>query len=115
MLEPHAGACWTLRSGDELLGAIEITDADFPWSYGRWTPTAAFERFADLFARDLQAESDPDGDDWIDAYYEIRGSTQLHYPDGSSVPEFWLHIDGDLAWFRHHYEKFAAEDGTAGS
>ena len=110
-----AAATWTLRSGDRLLGTIEVTDTDFPWTYGRWAPAPAFEPFEDLFARDLRADSEPDGDDWIEAYYEIRRTTQLYYPDGAAVPEFWLHVDGEFAWFRHHFENFASTDDPSGA
>ena len=99
---------WTVRRGGQLLGTIEVNDSDFPWLYGRWSPTAAFEAVAPLFASEL-ALCDPEDVDegWDEAYRAIwRAGVRLHYPDSGEVPEFLLHIDGDEAWFRWHDEPF---------
>ncbi len=40
------------------------------------------------------------------AYNAIRTVVTLRYPEGHEVPEFLLHIDGDVAWWRWSDEPF---------
>ena len=37
---------------------------------------------------------------WEAAQERIRATCTLRYPDGRTVPEFLLHVDGADAWWR---------------
>jgi hypothetical protein len=98
----EADGRWTLTSGADLLGAIDVRDSDFPWLSGVWTPTREFDSVAPLFRHELELlDGIDDGvDEWEAAYAKVCEAVTLHYPDGRVVPEFLLHIDGAKAWFR---------------
>jgi hypothetical protein len=99
---------WSVMRGSNLVGVIDVRDSDFPWLSGGWTPTAEFEEAAPLFRDELAVMNalHDEVDEWESAYAKIRQEVTLHYPDGSVVPEFLLHIDGDEAWFRWSDEMF---------
>jgi hypothetical protein len=100
---------WTLRRAEQSLGTISITDTNFPWLNGTWTPDIAFAQHADLFATELKLLEKEDWDAWEIAYEAILSNgIRLHYPDGRAVPEFLLHIDSSkqTAWFRWSDEPF---------
>ena len=112
-LRVTVGDTWTLRRGETVVGSIEVTDVDFPWLYGIWSPTEVFVEVKPLFDRELSlVDNDRDGE-WENAYRLIwRAGIRLFDPAGSAVPEFLLHIDGSDAWFRWHDEPFQ-EGGVA--
>lgn len=111
----ETGDVWTLRLRERLLGTIELAATDFPWVSGTWTPTAAYEEVAPLFADELQLLDADDNSAWDQAYQSIYDAgVRLHYPDGRQVPEFLLHIDGTMAWFRWSDEPFPV-GGTVGT
>jgi hypothetical protein len=91
-----------------LVGVIDVREADFPWVSGTWTPTPDFDQVAPLFRHELAVMNtlNDEVDEWEAAYAQVREAVNLHYPDGSVVPEFLLHIDGDEAWFRWSDEPF---------
>jgi len=98
---------WQLRQGETVLGDVEITDADFPWLRGAWHPTNEFDSVRALFRAELGLIDDA-GEEWERAYREIYDAgVRLYYPDGRKVPEFLLHVDDDVAWFRWNDEPFA--------
>ena len=93
---------WRLWQGQDPLGEIRVTDAEFPWLRGAWTATAAFGTVESLFAAELTLVNRGEvGEEWDAAYEQICAlGIRLHDPGGRAVPEFLLHIDGDRAWFR---------------
>jgi hypothetical protein len=99
---------WTLTSGADLVGVIDVRDSDFPWLSGTWTATPEFDSLAPLFRRELELMDGLDDgvDAWEAAYTSIREAVTLHYPDGRVVPGFLLHIDDSEAWFRWSDEPF---------
>jgi hypothetical protein len=107
------GEVWHLRRGDEVLGDITITDADFPWLSGRFAPRPGFAAVAPLFAEELARSRATEDDDsaanlqaWETAYERIAATVSLVAPSGPAA-EFLLHIDGNEAWFRWSDEPFA--------
>ncbi|MFJ5262308.1 hypothetical protein ACIQAC_17755 [Streptomyces sp. NPDC088387] len=106
------GGIWRVRGDEGEVGEILITEADFPWLSGTFTPGPAYEGVRELFAREIALVKQVDGvqeEGWDQAYDEIRRRVTLSSPDGP-VPEFLLHIEGDEAWFRWSDEPFD-EDG----
>lgn len=105
---------WRLYAGDELVADLVVTGGDFPWLHASVDPKPAFERYRELFAKEAAA-SEAAGDDWTAAdllYHRIRAQLRLARPDGSDVPEFLLHIDGEEAWWRWSDEPFDDNAGT---
>jgi hypothetical protein len=74
-------------------------------------PRPGFEPLRPLFVEEQALAEDEPDDAWEDAYDRIRAAVELRYPDGGSVPEFILHIDGDDAWWRWSDEPFG-DDGA---
>lgn len=42
---------WRLKTGDTLVGSIDVTGTDLPWFTGRFYPEPGFAEFGDLFKR----------------------------------------------------------------
>ena len=100
---------WRLCAGDELVAELVVTDRAFPWLSARVEAEAGFERYRDLFAKELAA-SDAAGAAAADIlYHRIRSELRLVGPDGRDVPEFLLHVDGDEATWRWSDEPFGDE------
>ena len=105
-MSTHASAAtaWTLVAPDgTVLGRLEAVDDDMPWYECRFTPTAAFDRVAPLFAEELallNRESDMEA--WQHAYDRIVALALELRPEGAGAPvrKFILHVNGDRAWFR---------------
>lgn len=100
------GEVWQLRRGDEVLGEITITGADFPWLSGSFAPRVGFAEVMPLFAEELALsevllddDSEANIDAWETAYARIANTMTLAAPSGP-VAEFLLHIDAGEAWFR---------------
>lgn len=104
------GESWRLYQGRELLGRLVVTDADFPWLKARFEPESGFERVRPLFEEELRLLDavDDDVDAWEAAYGQVRGAVSLAAPDGRRVPEFLLHVQGEIAWWRWSDEPFPA-------
>lgn len=109
------GEVWQLRRGDEVLGEITITDADFPWLRGSFVARAGFAEVASLFAEELALSEvilDDDSkaaiDAWETAYDRIAKTMTLVAPSGP-VAEFLLHVDAGEAWFRWSDEPFSED------
>ncbi|WP_344088473.1 hypothetical protein [Luedemannella helvata] len=103
---------WRLVRGDEVLGEIVITDADFPWLSGSFAARPGFAAVAPLFVEELALSAALEDDDspaairaWESAYDRIVATMSLVSPAGP-VAEFLLHIDGAEAWFRWSDEPF---------
>ena len=103
---------WRLVRGDEVLGEIVITDADFPWLSGSFAARPGFAEVAPLFAEELALSAALEDDDnqtamqaWESAYDRIVTTMSLVSPTGP-VAEFLLHIEGAEAWFRWSDEPF---------
>jgi hypothetical protein len=103
---------WRLMRGEEPLADLVVTDGDFPWLYARIRAMPGFAAIRPLFEEELRAmeNMDDDPDSWEAAYEGIRSAVSLLYPDGSPVPEFLLHIDGDEAWWRWSDEPFTGDE-----
>ncbi|MGH1489856.1 MAG: hypothetical protein ACRBK7_10765 [Acidimicrobiales bacterium] len=100
---------WKLRAETELVGKIEATAADQPWTSGSWQPTPTFERFAPLFEHELACLNamNEQSQEWERAYQAIEeAGLSLQSPGGEIVAEWLLHIDGNEAWFRWSLESF---------
>ncbi|MFG2774878.1 hypothetical protein [Streptomyces sp. NPDC048350] len=105
---------WRARTAAGLVGEITVTGGDFPWLHGHFTPGPAYDTVKDLFVRELALlEPILEGPDdhaaaeaWESAYDAVRSAVTLESPDGVSVPEFLLHIEGPEAWFRWSPEPF---------
>ena len=100
---------WRLVDHDgSTLADLVVTDHDFPWLRARVESTGGFDRVRDLFEdeiRLLNAQPE-DWDAWGRAEAAIRGAVRLVDPQGTSVPEFLLHIEGTDAWWRWSDEPF---------
>jgi hypothetical protein len=99
-----SGEVWRVCRGDEVVGEITITGADFPWLSGRFAARPAFAAVAPLIADELALlERCLDSDDYVEAweaaYQRVADTVRLVAPAGP-VAQFLLHIDGDEAWFR---------------
>ena len=105
---------WLLKSGDTLIGSIDVTGTDQPWFTGHFYPESGFAEFDDLFKRELALVEGNLKDEivhWEEVYGRITTRLRLLKPNGTVVPEYLLHIRGDEAWFRFSDEPF--ERGTA--
>jgi hypothetical protein len=100
------GEVWRLYRGEELVSELTVTEIDFPWLHARFMARPAFEPLTALFAEELALVDDDETDCWDAAYDRIRSVVRLTYPDGRDVPEFLLHIEGDVAWWRWSDEPF---------
>jgi hypothetical protein len=102
---------WTLHSGEERIADLVVTGGDFPWLHARVRPYPGLEELRPLFdeERRLLDELDNHVEAWEAAYEQVRASVTLRYPDGRTVPEFLLHLDGDEAWWRWSDETFDRE------
>jgi hypothetical protein len=105
-----APEAWRLYAGDELVADLVVTRGDFPWLHATVEANAGFERYRDLFAKELAAsEAAAETDSWSAAdiyHYRIRAELRLVAPDGREVPEFLLHVDESEAWWRWSDEPF---------
>ena len=100
---------WLLKTGDTLVGSIDVTGTDQPWLTGHFYPEPGFAAFDDLFKRELalvEANLDDEIAQWEQVYGRIRNRLCLLKPDGTVVPEYLLHIDREKAWFRYLDEPF---------
>jgi hypothetical protein len=100
---------WLLKFGDALVGSIDVTGTDQPWFTGHFYPEPGFAEFGDLFKRELalvEGNLDRDIAQWEEVYGRIRNRLCLLKPNGTVVPEYLLHIDGEDAWCRYSDESF---------
>lgn len=100
---------WLLKSGDTLIGSIDVTGSDQPWLTGDFYPESGFAEFSDLFSQELalvEGNLDDEIARWEEVYRRITDRLRLLKPDGTEVPEYLLHIRGDHAWFRYSDEPF---------
>ena len=102
---------WQLCQGDQVVADLVVTGSDFPWLEARLEPRAGFEALRPLFEEDLKLVEliDDEPEAWEAVYDRIRTTCSLRYPDGRTVPEFLLHIDGVDAWWRWHDKPFDDE------
>jgi len=100
---------WLLKTGDTLVGSIDLRGTDQPWFTGRFYPEPGFAEFGDVFKRELalvEGNLDNEIAQWEEVYGRIRSRLYLLKPDGTVVREYLLHIDGGDAWFRYSDEPF---------
>ena len=110
---------WRLIYRGEEVAALEVVDGDFPWLIATVHPRPRFAEVRAVF--DAEASRVRDGteggwdDDvverWEQAHARIRSDFDLVRPDGVTVAEFLLHIDGDEASWRWSEVPFDAEPG----
>jgi hypothetical protein len=94
------------RDDGRKLADLVVVDGDFPWLNARVDPLEGLEDVLPLFAEELLRleHIDDDAESWEQAYDAVRATVTLFYPGGSQVPEFLLHIDGGVAWWRWNDE-----------
>jgi hypothetical protein len=100
---------WLLRHERRVVAKLHVTRMDMPWLRAYVERLAGFEALAPLYAEDirlLESFEEQGAAEWSAHYDLIESATELLYPDGSEVPEYLLHIDGDKAWWRWHPEPF---------
>ncbi|MEV7228074.1 MULTISPECIES: hypothetical protein [Polymorphospora] len=109
------GEVWQLRRGDEVLGEITVTDADFPWLGGCFAARPGFAEVAPLFAEEVALATVLEDDDsaaaveaWETAYDRITTLMTLVAPSGP-VAEFLLHMGAGECWFRWSDEPLTRE------
>ncbi|MGX6602803.1 hypothetical protein ACWKSP_11780 [Micromonosporaceae bacterium Da 78-11] len=109
----YLGGVWRLSDHDgRALGAILVTKSGFPWLEGVLTPEAGFGEVRALFDEDIRLMQPLIGDDdsvdpgewdeqaWEAVHARIAAAVCLIDPDGRTVPEFLLHVEGTDAWWR---------------
>lgn len=104
---------WHLHHQGARVAALHVTERDFPWLTARVVPLPGYAAVADLLAEELrlhEASEDAETPEWTAAYRRIREVTRLTRPDGSEVPEYLLHVDGDEAWWRWSDTPFDVDD-----
>lgn len=110
VVSDHHSDPWSLHRRDDgrLLAELAVTGGDFPWLNARVDAQEELAQVRPLFAEELRLldHIDDDAESWGRAYQVIRNAVTLRYPDGSEVPEFLLHLDGDNAWWRWSDEPF---------
>jgi hypothetical protein len=103
------GDKWRLRCRGEEVASLEVTDADQPWLIAAVHASPRFADVRDAFDEEaVLVDGDELGPAWEAAYTRIRESFELLYPDGTVVPEFILHIEGERAWWRWNDQPFEA-------
>ncbi len=100
-----SGDRWTVTSLGAVAGVIKVREIDQQWVIVSWASTDAYAPLAELFDRQFRLTRADVWDqagvaEFEDVNAAIRSEAQLHYPDGRSVPEFLLHIEGAEARFR---------------
>jgi hypothetical protein len=100
---------WQLRQADTVIARFTVVDSDFPWLHARVEATPDFEQYRPLFDEELRALNEEAWERFDAANQALRASVQLHYPDGRRVPEYILHVEGDVAWWRWADEPFDDE------
>jgi hypothetical protein len=96
---------WRLLRGEELVGEIRVTDADFPWLYGDFLPGPGWAAAAPGFAESRRLVEAEEWQAWDGLWSALEKQYALHAPDGP-VAEFLLHIEEPHAWFRFSEEPF---------
>lgn len=103
------GSPWLLRDGEIEVAKLVNAQLDWPWHEARLVPGPDFAKVRPFFDEEwrlAQLDGENETAQWMAAYQAIRNRLQLIDPDGRSVPEFLLHIDGTVAWWRHSNEPF---------
>lgn len=102
------GAVWRLRRDGEIVADLVVNDSDWPWLYAHLEARTGFGGLRPLFAEELRLLDDIENnvDQWEAAYDEIRQSLTLLFPDGTTVPEYLLHVKNDDAWWRWNDQPF---------
>jgi hypothetical protein len=105
------GATWRLRHHGDEVASLEVNDMDFPWLIAAVHPTPRFAEVRGVFDEEAsQLEGGDLGPAWDAVYSRIRADFELVRPDGFAVPEFILHIEGDVATWRWNDEPFETAD-----
>ena len=104
----HSEQVWRLMQSEELLAELIVTGGDFSWLNARIRAMPGFEAVWPLLEEELRALKNIDDDLGSSqaGYDRIRRVVSLHYPEGRPVPEFLLHVDGEVAWWRWSDESF---------
>jgi len=105
------GDRWGLVRGGRRIADLVITGADFPWAEARVERLSGFEDVDSLFRAEVAAlrAMEADYPTWEAAHEAISAAVELVRPDGTVVPEFLLHVEGDDAWWRWSDEPFEPE------
>jgi len=108
-----------VTEGRVVADLVDI-QGDFPWLGATVVPHDGYERIRPLFEAELAALKrterskadpiDPDAEAaWARAYEAIRAACILVDSDGQPIPEFLMHIDGDVAEWRWSDRVFEPE------
>jgi hypothetical protein len=102
-------AAWKLLCDGQVIADLAVTDQDWPWLNARIERHDGFAAVESLFEEELRLLNRPDDDveQWENAYQRVRAAVSLAAPDGTIVPEFLLHVDGEQAWWRWAEEPFS--------
>jgi hypothetical protein len=104
-----AAEVWHLRYHGEEVARLEVTDSDFPWLIAIVRPSPRFSEVRGVFDEEASQIEAPVDEVWEQLYHRIRADFELVRPDGFSVPEFLLHIEGDRASWRWSDTAFDGE------
>lgn len=95
---------WTLQHGDELVGTLvpgpPQEEFPFPWEWGTFTPTGAFEAVKHVFAEQFRCPEDADDRSRFWERLQRHGLSLRRHPDGRAFRKFNLHVIGSTAWWR---------------
>lgn len=93
---------WQLVRGAEILAELRFTHADQPWLFCTFHPRPVFSSVASFFARDvaLLESNDQAAKDAAANAIDNLGLTLVNVSSGETISEFWLHVQGQQAWFR---------------
>ena len=83
---------WELRRGSDLLATVEVIDQDFPWKYGRLSPSTEFNNVRHHFAVQGDRET-------VRKFLREQHVTLAPH-GGTPVREFTLFVEGEDARFR---------------
>lgn len=97
-----------LKSGETLLGTLEIYNSSWPWVYCTFEPTEAFTEIKPLLKA---AEKASDEESFQAAWKEVK-ALKLSLTDlnpGKIVTKFWLSVResvifGTEIWLREFYD-----------
>lgn len=97
-----------LKQGSAILGNLHLVKVDQPWFFCKFTPTADFREFEELFHREVTLlntgfVNKSQEEEW-DAVVDTIDTLNLTLEDKNdktTIKDFLLHIDGSEAWFRY--------------
>ncbi|KDN83946.1 hypothetical protein [Kitasatospora cheerisanensis] len=96
---------WWLRRGEESVGEIRVTEADFPWPHGDFLRGPGRPAAEPGFTGSRRPTRSEEWEQWDRAWTALEEEHTLHSPEGP-VAEFLLPVEPPHAWFRFSEEPF---------